>query len=49
MQGLTTREPDDSMIECAIASLQRVLLRDTEKQVVEKVEPAVPSDLVTNV
>jgi len=28
LQGLTTREPDDSMIECAIASLQRVLLRD---------------------
>ncbi len=28
LQGLTTREPDDSMIECAIASLQRVLSRD---------------------
>jgi uncharacterized protein YqhQ len=28
LQGLTTREPDDSMIECAITSLQRVLLRD---------------------
>ncbi len=28
LQGLTTREPDDSMIECAIASLKRVLLRD---------------------
>jgi uncharacterized protein YqhQ len=28
LQGLTTREPDDSMIECAIASLQRVLRRD---------------------
>jgi uncharacterized protein YqhQ len=28
LQGLTTREPDDSMIECAIASLNRVLLRD---------------------
>ncbi len=25
LQGLTTCEPDDSMIECAIASLQRVL------------------------
>jgi len=25
LQGLTTREPDDSMIECAIASLLRVL------------------------
>jgi uncharacterized protein YqhQ len=28
LQGLTTREPDDTMIECAIISLQRVLLRD---------------------
>ena len=28
LQGLTTREPDDSMIECAIASLQRVMQRD---------------------
>ena len=28
LQGLTTREPDDSMIECAIASLRRVLVRD---------------------
>lgn len=28
LQGLTTREPDDTMIECAITSLQRVLLRD---------------------
>ncbi|GLV58924.1 membrane protein [Dictyobacter sp. S3.2.2.5] len=49
LQGLTTREPDDSMIECSIASLQRVLARDTEKQVVEKDKPVVPSDLVTNV
>jgi uncharacterized protein YqhQ len=28
LQGLTTREPDDSMIECAIASLNRVMQRD---------------------
>ncbi len=28
LQGLTTREPDDSMIECAIAALNRVLRRD---------------------
>ncbi|GCE13827.1 DUF1385 domain-containing protein [Tengunoibacter tsumagoiensis] len=28
LQGLTTREPDDSMIECAIASLKRVIARD---------------------
>ncbi|MDQ2717127.1 MAG: DUF1385 domain-containing protein, partial [Chloroflexota bacterium] len=28
LQGLTTREPDDSMMECAIAALRRVLQRD---------------------
>src|SRR5256886_15819371 len=28
LQGLTTRKPDDSMIECAITSLKRVLQRD---------------------
>ncbi len=28
LQSLTTREPDDDMVECAIAALQRVLLRD---------------------
>ncbi|QBD81510.1 DUF1385 domain-containing protein [Ktedonosporobacter rubrisoli] len=28
LQGLTTREPDDSMMECAIAALKRVMLRD---------------------
>ena len=28
LQGLTTREPDDSMIECSIAALQRVIQRD---------------------
>ena len=32
LQGLTTREPDDSMIECAIASLQRVMQRDGQKE-----------------
>jgi uncharacterized protein YqhQ len=31
LQGLTTREPDDSMIECAIASLKRVMQRDGER------------------
>ena len=29
LQGLTTREPDDSMIECAIAALYRVMCRDS--------------------
>ncbi len=28
LQGLTTREPDDSMIECAITALNRVMRRD---------------------
>jgi len=28
LQGLTTREPEDSMIECAIAALNRVIRRD---------------------
>jgi uncharacterized protein YqhQ len=28
LQGLTTREPNDSMIECAITALKRVLQRD---------------------
>jgi uncharacterized protein YqhQ len=28
LQGLTTREPDDGEIECAIAALERVLARD---------------------
>ena len=31
LQGLTTREPDDSMIECAIASLNRVLAYDASE------------------
>ena len=28
MQYLTTNEPDDGMIECAIAAMQRVLARE---------------------
>jgi uncharacterized protein YqhQ len=31
LQGLTTREPDDSMIECAIAALQCVLGPDSSE------------------
>ncbi|GER88647.1 hypothetical protein KDW_28090 [Dictyobacter vulcani] len=42
LQGLTTREPDDSMIECAIASLERVMTRDTEAEVIAGEKPAVP-------
>lgn len=35
LQGLTTREPDDDMIECAIAALQRVLRRDEQALTLE--------------
>ena len=35
LQGLTTREPDDSQIECAIVALERVLRTDG----VEKLQP----------
>ena len=30
MQRLTTKEPDDSMIECAIAAMERVIPDDPE-------------------
>lgn len=36
LQGLTTREPDDGQMECAIAALERVLLEDSQ-QVGERV------------
>jgi uncharacterized protein YqhQ len=29
LQGLTTREPDDRQIECAIVALERVLKSDS--------------------
>ena len=35
LQGLTTREPDDAMIECAIAALRRVLRRDEQALTLE--------------
>jgi uncharacterized protein YqhQ len=43
LQGLTTREPDDSMIECAIASLKRVLVRDGHGLVNRAPTDGVPS------
>ncbi len=47
LQGMTTREPDDSMIECAIAALQRVLSHDqalpTNNEPEDKAEPLVAS------
>lgn len=44
LQGLTTREPDDSMIECAIAALNRVMRRDElyNKDRGEVVDPTLP-------
>ncbi|EFH90280.1 DUF1385 domain-containing protein [Ktedonobacter racemifer] len=39
LQSLTTREPDDAMIECSIAALQRVLEND-QKAEAEAQEPA---------
>jgi uncharacterized protein YqhQ len=47
LQGLTTREPDDIMIECAITALKRVLQRDglggdNGREAGEAGEPALP-------
>jgi len=44
LQSLTTREPDDSMIECAITSLKRVMQRDRPGGEAEReeVNPALP-------
>lgn len=36
MQRLTTNEPDDSMIECAIAAMQLVLLREQKENAAQK-------------
>ena len=32
MQRLTTHEPDDSMLECAIAAMQLVLAREEQEE-----------------
>ena len=32
MQRLTTNEPDDEMLECAIAAMQRVLEREEREE-----------------
>jgi uncharacterized protein YqhQ len=48
LQGLTTREPDDSMIECAIASLQLVLAQDVEPTPPTKDEVASASSIVVS-
>ncbi len=48
LQGLTTREPDDSMIECAIAALQRVMRRDEQQKNRQDVDAALPPLVVTS-
>lgn len=45
LQGLTTREPEDSMIECAIAALKNVTAHDAAE---ESAEVAFSPALVTN-
>jgi uncharacterized protein YqhQ len=48
LQGLTTREPDDSMIECAIAALKRVVRRDNNDALIKEYvkEPLPPLVIV---
>lgn len=47
LQGLTTRAPDDCMIECAIAALKRVIRRDTDDVLAaEGVEEPLPPLLI---
>ncbi len=43
LQGLTTREPDDSMLGCAISALKRVMQRDALRDTgSEDTDPALP-------
>jgi uncharacterized protein YqhQ len=50
LQGLTTREPDDSMIECAIASLECVMAKDAEEESLAGATTSnIPAPLATNV
>jgi uncharacterized protein YqhQ len=42
LQGLTTREPDDGMIECAIAALRRVMRRDDLDNNNDREEAGIP-------
>lgn len=51
LQNLTTREPDDTMIECAIEALKRVMLRDDQSVKsagsVEQTDTALPPLVVS--
>src|SRR3989440_10178255 len=48
LQGLTTREPDDSMIECAIVALTCVMQRDEQQKNRQDVDAALPPLVVTS-
>ena len=45
MQLITTREPDDSMLECAIASMKTVAAREAKERGLELDENGMPKDL----
>jgi uncharacterized protein YqhQ len=48
LQGLTTREPDDGMIECAIAALDRVMRRDAQSAMQRQEEDVALPPLVVS-
>jgi uncharacterized protein YqhQ len=48
LQGLTTREPDDSMIECAIVALQHVMQRDKLREMQRKEADSVKPSLAAS-
>ena len=45
MQLITTNEPDDSMLECAIASMKAVVAREAREEGRELDENGLPVDL----
>ncbi|MDR1713955.1 MAG: DUF1385 domain-containing protein [Coriobacteriales bacterium] len=44
LQRLTTNEPDDGMLECAIAAMQRILRREELEQAIKSVDAEFPAD-----
>jgi len=44
MQRLSTNEPDDGMLECAIAAMKRVLEREEREQAAKLVQVEVPTE-----
>ena len=49
LQGLTTREPDDSQIECAIVALERVLRTDGVEKYRHSASPVETATEITHV